>query len=273
LEWFAALWLVGTFVFFSLSSTRLPHYIGPLFPAASLLAALYWARAVQDPSTPWIRGSIHAMTGVGYLLAIGFAYLPSLYVKFAGKMAKEFPMATQFDLGIGPYVAAAVILISMALISYFGLNDKRRSIAFGVAGAAVTTVFLLALLTVIPGLNRYAIAPPQELAYAAGLNLDPDDQFIAYGTIRPSMAFYSRRKVLFIPSNELDRLKTALKHPGRTMILLPEAMRDKLPPETATFQPVLARYGYILLASQPIVSIPDRTTAPSQASPSKPFGH
>jgi 4-amino-4-deoxy-L-arabinose transferase-like glycosyltransferase len=273
LEWFAAFWLVGTFVFFTLSSTRLPHYIGPLFPAASLLAALYWSRAVQDPSTPWIRGSIHAMTGVGYLLAIGFAYLPSLYGTFAGKLVKEFPVAVQFDLGIGPYIAAAVVLIAMGLVSYFGLNEERRDIAFGIAGAAVTMVFLLALLTLIPGLNRYAIAPPQELAYAAGLNLEPSDQLIAFGTTRPSISFYSRRKVLYVPSNELDRLKAALKHPGRTMILTQEAMQSSLPKEAATFQPVLKRHGYVLLASQPIVSIPERATAPSQASPSKPFGH
>ena len=271
LEWFAALWLIGTFVFFSLSSTRLPHYIGPLFPAASLLAALYWSRAVQDPSTPWIRGSIHAMTGVGYLLAIGFACLPSLFGKFAGKMVKEFPMATQFDLGIGPYVIAAIVLIAMGLVSYFGLNEERRGMVFGVAGAAVTTVFLVALLTVIPGLNRYAIAPPQELAYAAGLNLEPSDQFIAFGTLRPSMAFYSRRKVLFVPRNEIDRLRTALAHPGRTMILLPEAMQESLPKEAASFQPVLSRFGYVLLASQPIVSIPNNAVAP--AAPPKIMGH
>lgn len=273
LEWFAALWLVGTFIFFTLSSTRLPHYIGPLFPAASLLAALYWSRAVQDPSTPWIRGSIHAMTGVGYLLAIGFACLPSLYGKFADKMVKEFPMALQFDLGIGPYVVAAVVLVAMGLVSYFGLNEERRGVAFGVAGAAVTTVFLLALLTVIPGLNRYAIAPPQELAYAAGLNLEPSDQLIAFGTTRPSISFYARRTVLYVPANELDRLKAGLNRPGRTMILTQEAMQNSLPKEAATFQPVLKRHGYVLLASQPMVSVPDNATAPPQATPSKPFGH
>jgi 4-amino-4-deoxy-L-arabinose transferase-like glycosyltransferase len=270
LEWFAALWLVGTFIFFTLSSTRLPHYIGPLFPAASLLAALYWSRAVQDPATPWIRSSIHAMTGVGYLLAIGFACLPSLFGKFAGKMVKEFPMALQFDLGIGPYVVAAIVLVAMGLVSYFGLNEERRGIAFGIAGAAVTTVFLLALLTVIPGLNRYAIAPPQELAYAAGLNLEPSDQLIAFGTTRPSISFYSRRTVVYVPSNELNRLKAALKRPGRTMILTQEALQDSLPQEAATFQPVLKRHGYILLASQPMISVPEPRQQPA---PSKPLGH
>jgi len=270
LEWFAALWLIGTFVFFTLSSTRLPHYIGPLFPAASILAALYWSRALAHPTTKGIRASIHAITAVGYLLAIGFACLPTLYAKFAGKLVKEFPLAVQFNLGIGPYVGAAVLLLGMGFVGYFGLNEERRKTAFGIAGGLVGTVFLLAVFTVIPGINRYAIAPPQELAYAAGLNLDPSDQFIAFGTTRPSIAFYSRREVVFVPSNEIDRLKTALKHPGRSMILLQEALLDSLPEEAATFQPVLKRHGYILLASQPMVTIPESSR---QSAPSKPLGH
>ena len=267
LEWFAALWTVGTFVFFTLSSTRLPHYIGPLFPAASLLAALYWSRALADPATRGIRGSIHAITAVGYLLAIGFACVPTLYAKFAGKLVKEFPLAVQFNLGFGPYVGAVVLLVGMGLVGYVGLNEERRGKVLGIAGGVVATVFLLAVFTVIPGINRYAIAPPQELAYAAGLNLDPSDQFIAFGTTRPSIAFYSRRKVLFVPPGEADRLKTALKRPGRTMILLQEAMRESLPKEAATFQPVLKRHGYVLLASQPMVTIPESATTPPTPPP------
>lgn len=269
LEWFAALWVVGVFVFFTLSSTRLPHYIGPLFPAAALLAASFWSQALKDPGTRGIRGSIHVMTGVGYLLAIGFACLPTLYGRFSGRLIKEFPLATQFDLGSGPYMAAAVLLIGMGLVGYFGLNEERRGAAFGAAGGTVASLFLLIILTMIPGINRYAIAPPQELAYAAGLNLNPADQFIAFGSTRPSFAFYARRKVLFIPSNELDRLRAALAYQGRTMILLPEAMQDSLPQEAATFQPVLKRYGYLLLASHPMVTIPE-AAVPAQPSAAKP---
>jgi 4-amino-4-deoxy-L-arabinose transferase-like glycosyltransferase len=272
LEWFAALWVVGVFVFFTLSSTRLPHYIGPLFPAAALLAGSYWSQVLKDPTTRGISGSIHTMTGVGFLLAIGFACLPMLYGNFSGKLIKEFPLATQFDLGSGPYLAAAVLLIGMGLVGYFGLSEERRGAAFGAAGGVTASVFLLVILTVIPGINRYAIAPPQELAYAAGLNLNPADQFIAFGSTRPSLAFYARRQVLFIPSNEVDRLRAALGFQGRTMILLPEAIKDSLPQEAATFQPVLKRYGYLLLASHPLVSIPD-APAPPQASPPTPLGH
>lgn len=272
LEWFAGLWIVGVFIFFSLSSTRLPHYIGPLFPACALLAASFWAQGLKDSSTRGLRGSIHFMMGIGYLLAIGFASAPSLFIKFSGKMVKEFPLATQFDLGIGPYVGATIIVVAMGLIGYLGLNDNRRGMAFGVAGGALASVFLVAILLVVPGLNRYAIAPPQELAYAAGLNLNPTDQLIAFGSTRPSMAFYARRTVTFIPANEIDRLRTALSKEGRTMILLPEYVQDALPEEAAGFQLILKRYGYVLLGNQPMIALPQGSAAVSPNSPKTP-GH
>ena len=273
LDWFAGLWVIGVFIFFSLSSTRLPHYIGPLFPACALLATSYWALGLKDASAKGLRGSIHFMMGIGYLVAIGLASAPYLFHKFAGKMVKEFPLATQFELGIGPYLGATIVVAAMGFIGYFGLNDTRRHLTFGVAGAALASIFLLAILVVVPDLNRYAIAPPQELAYAAGLNLNPTDQLIAFGTTRPSTAFYARRTVEFIPSNELDRLRTALSKEGRTMILLPESLQDALPKETADFQPILKRHGYVLLANEPMVDIPQSTGTVPSTTPPKSFRH
>lgn len=273
LEWFAGLWVIGTFIFFSLSSTRLPHYIGPLFPACALLAASYWAQSLKEPLTKGLRGSIHFMMGIGYLVAIGLASAPFLFHTFSGKMVKEFPLATQFDLGIGPYLGAIIVVAAMGFIGYWGLNDTKRHLTFGVAGAALASVFLLAILAVVPGLNRYAIAPPQELAYAAGLNLHPTEQLIAFATTRPSTAFYARRPVLFIPSNELDRLRTALSKEGRTMILLPESSQDALPKEAADFQPILKRHGYVLLSNEQMVDIPHDTKEMPPATPPTLLGH
>lgn len=267
LDWFAGLWVVGVFIFFSLSSTRLPHYIGPLFPACALLTASYWAHGLRDSVPKGLRGSIHFMMGLGYLVAIGFASAPFLFHKFSGKMVKEFPLATQFDLGIGPYLGATLVAVAMGFIGYYGFNDTKRHLAFGVAGAALASVFLVAILLVVPSLNRYAIAPPQELAYAAGLNLNPTDQLIAFGTTRPSTAFYARRSVLFIPSNELDRLHAALSREGRTMILLPESAQNMLPKEAAAFHPILKRYGYVLLANEPMVDIPQSADAVPSGTP------
>jgi hypothetical protein len=131
----------------------------------------------------------------------------------------------------------------------------------------LASVFLVAILAVIPNLNRYAIAPSQELAYAAGLNLKPTDQLIAFGSTRPSSAFYARRTVTFIPSNEIDRLRTSLRKDGRTMILLPESLQSSLPNEASSFQPILKRYGYVLLGNEPMVTAPPGADDPPKTPP------
>ncbi|MDH4300608.1 MAG: hypothetical protein OEV51_00900 [Nitrospira sp.] len=213
------------------------------------------------------------MMGIGYLVAIGLASAPFLFHTFSGKMVKEFPLATQFDLGIGPYLGAIIVVAAMGFIGYWGLNDTKRHLTFGAAGAALASVFLVAILAVVPDLNRYAIAPPQELAYAAGLNLNPTEQLIAFGTTRPSTAFYARRPVLFIPSNELDRLRSALRKEGRTMILLPESSQDALPKEAADFEPILKRHGYVLLSNEQMVDIPQSTKAIPPTTPPTLLGH
>ena len=270
LDLFAALWVVGVFLFFTASSTRLPHYIGPLFPAAALLTASYWFRCLQDPTTKGIRGSIHLMTGLGYLLAIGLACVPTLYANYATKMVREFPLAGQVGLGVGPYVAATILLLGMGLVGYLGLHEERRGGAFWAAGATLAGLVLTVIVIATPPINRYVIAPPQELAYAAGLNLDPQDLFIAYGTTRPSSVFYARRKVLFVPFGEEDKIREALKGPRRVMILLPETAQSKLPAEAVTLVPILKRYGYVLLATQPMVTIPEGAAPPP---PPTIFGH
>lgn len=277
LEWFTAAWIFGTFVFFTLSSTRLPHYIAPLFPAAAILTALYWSRCVSEPAVRGAKAAIHVVMWLGFLLAGAFAALPWIYdTKIAGKLVKEFPLATQLSMGSGPYVAATILLIGMGLVGAFGLSETRRRAALWAAGGSLAGVVLVLMLFLLPAVNRYFIAPPQELAYAAGVNLEPGEQLIVYASTRPSMAFYARRKVLFVGKGEEEHMRQALTKTGRTMILLPETFVEKLPGDVKRYQPILKRYGYLLLASEPMVNIPESATLPPPpASTKEPliFGH
>ena len=111
-------------------------------------------------------------------------------------------------------------------------------------------VVLVITQFILPLLNHYYVEPPQQLAEVAGLNLGREDRLIVYGQPRPSLVFYARRKAIMIPVNEEGNITQYLNHPGRTMLLLPQAMRGRLPLETMDYPVVLQRYGYILLSSQ-----------------------
>ncbi|BCA54962.1 putative Glycosyl transferase, family 39 [Nitrospira sp. KM1] len=273
LELYAALWLIGGFMFFTISSTRLQHYIAPLFPAAAILTAIYWERGLIEPALKGLRASIHLMIGLGLLLALGFSAVPWIYSRFLGKMLKEFPAAALLDPSApeaGPYAAAMVLLVGMALVAYFGLSEERRAGAFWAAGGSLALVGLIAIQLTFPMLNRYFIAPPQELAYAAGVNLRREDRFIVYGSTRPSTVFYAKRKAIFVPSGEEDKITTTLAQPGVTMMLLPETYASKLPAEAGQLVPILKRYGFLLLSNQSMVTIPEGS--PNTPAP-RPLGH
>lgn len=253
LELFAALWVAGVFLFFSASATRLPHYIGPLYPAAAILAASYWSRCLQDPATPGIRASFHTLMGLGYLLGAALAASPSLYSTFVETIAKEFPVATQIGPGLGPPAAGLILLIGAAVVGYFGLSEDRRPGAFWAAGAMICMVLLIAIQIALPRFSKYFVAPPQELAYAARMNLGPNDRLILYGPPRPSLIFYAKRKAIVVRPGEEETMRPHLAQPGRTMILLPARLRPQLPAEAAGFPLILERYGYILLANEPMI--------------------
>ena len=109
---------------------------------------------------------------LGFLLAAAFASLPWLYdAKLAVKLTKEFPLATQVSLGSGPYVAATVLVIGMGLVGYFGLSEHRRGATFWAAGGSLLGVVLTLMIFVLPAVNRYFVAPPQELAFVAAKHM------------------------------------------------------------------------------------------------------
>jgi 4-amino-4-deoxy-L-arabinose transferase-like glycosyltransferase len=273
LELFAALWLVAVFLFFTASATRLPHYIGPLYPAAAILAASYWTRCLTEPATPGIRASFHTLMGLGYLLGATLTALPSLYATFVEQIAGEFPAAAQVDPGLSPIVAGAVVILGSAIVGYFGLSEDRRPGAFWAGGAMISLVLLLAIQIALPRFSKYFIAPPQELAYAAGLNLGPNDRLIAYGPSRPSLVFYARRKVIMVGRGEEQAMRPYLTQPGRTFILLASRLRPQLPAEAAGFPVILERYGYALLANEPMVKAPVSSPPPKPGQTSKPDPH
>jgi len=105
LDLFAALWLVAVFIFFSLSATRLPHYIGPLYPAAAILIASYWNRCVTEPEPRGLRASLWILMLLGCLLGMALIASPILYSTYIERVAKEFPVARSIDLGFGPTAA------------------------------------------------------------------------------------------------------------------------------------------------------------------------
>jgi hypothetical protein len=171
-------------------------------------------------------------------------------------------LAGQVTLGPGPYTVASIFLVGMGLVAYFGFSETRRPAAFWAAGGSLALVVLATIQLTFPLVNHFVIDPPQRLADVAGVNLGPNDRLILYGQPRPSLVFYAKRKAIVVPKNEEANITPYLTQPGLTMILLPSALRNRLPVETMDFPVLLERYGYILLANQSLIHVPEQAEQP-----------
>jgi 4-amino-4-deoxy-L-arabinose transferase-like glycosyltransferase len=260
LQILCGVWIVAVFLFFTLSSTRLPHYIAPLFPAAALLVAASWGRLLSDEGGKWGRFSLWFTLGIGSCLGLAFIGLDWAYDRFNAQIVLEFPAAAQVGPGWAPTAVGFLILGGMGLFGYTALTAGRTGLSFGISSAVMAGVVIVIIAAALPQFNRYFIAPPQELAAVAGLNLDATDTLVAYGRPKPSLLFYAKRRcstakpcIEVIKPGEEEKLRPLLERPGQIMILTQERLRAQLPAPASTYPLILSRNGYVLLAKRPML--------------------
>ncbi|MBG86020.1 MAG: hypothetical protein CMO80_03860 [Verrucomicrobiales bacterium] len=128
-------WALLIFVFFSINSAKLPHYIVPMMPALALLVALRWPDWKDPDGTPplpdWVKRSVVISPFVA-MLAIPFVH------RFAFKIADQ-PWI---------WVQAGVALIAIVVVSVKAKGMSFQHLA--ALGFLVAGLNLAALLIPLP---------------------------------------------------------------------------------------------------------------------------
>jgi len=174
---FAGIWLACIFVFFSVSTTKLPNYILPAVPAASILAAC----GMAERDKFWVRVSNGSIAFLALLLGIAFI-LSGKYLLRAGI---ENTSWTLFP---------ACILLALAVLTLVG--SARRKIFF--PALAFLMLFFLVSLTVkaLPLADEQLQGTLHKFSLYAKKRLNDNERIIAYRINNPSVVFYSDRVVL-----------------------------------------------------------------------------
>ena len=252
LTFFLSLWVVGLLVFFTLSATRLPHYIYPAFPGGALLVALWWKRLVGEDDPVGLTMATRLLIGVGYLLGIALAFVPAVFQLLLKQITKEFPAAVHVQVDWLPSILGLVIVLGTMLMRQCMRSDSKRHLAAWV-GCGMMVLFSVVLARFgLPIYQHYFVGPPQELAVIAGLNLGTEDRLIQFGRKRPSLSFYAKRKVYFLGLHDED-LPQHLSAPGRKMAILQTPLRGQLPEAMSHWKVVLDHGGFSLLSSEPLL--------------------
>jgi len=206
---FLLLWLSVVVAFFSAAATKLPGYILPAVPAASLLIALHWRPLTGPEPTGWLQSVS------GWLEALLLALLAA-----AAALAPRWAASDPAHPGLASALAEsglprtlALLLAAMALALLLLLlaprSQGRRWLWLpGLAGFLAILALVVAPLA--PLLDRERQLPLRLLAREARRQALGGEPLWVIGTKRYSLLFYAGEPAAFLGNRgALDALRAA----------------------------------------------------------------
>ncbi len=198
---FLLLWLVLVVAFFSAAATKLPGYILPALPAASLLVALLW-RPLPEGNTPApaaagrtgvrITAALEVLLlgamAVAAALAPGWVAGDPAYPEFGAALSRSgLPLALSVCLGLTA-LAVLVLLLRPAATDWLWLPSLAGFLA----------VLGLVIAPLGPLLDRERQVPLRQMARTAQAAARPDEPLLIVGTKRYSLLFYGEPEAVFV---------------------------------------------------------------------------
>jgi 4-amino-4-deoxy-L-arabinose transferase-like glycosyltransferase len=220
---FLLIWSVFIFLFFSASSSKLPSYILPIFPALALLIGV---RLTQTPARTlfWMMVPIAVLAGAALLLS-PFAVTRS---------SDEVPLELYREYAVWLAVAAFIWLAG-SLAGLYLLRLERMTagiLAFSLSGLIFAQIVLTGHESLSPATSAWRVAQ-QIQPY-----LKPDAPFYSVDMYEQTLPFYIKRTVTLVAHQ--DEMAFGLtQEPGKWL------------PTIADFEQAWRQHSYALAIMTP----------------------
>ncbi len=203
---FALTWFLCVFAIFSLSQTKIPHYVLPAYPAAAMLTGLFVDRLADSPrESPWWWRLPMSLVAVAALATAGILFwsLPVLMPSASAVPRLLVPLI----LGGGALVVAAAVWRS-SLVPATSALAITLSLTFATIGA----VFVPSTI------ERFK--PMPALAHEAARRARPEERIGLLGRYgASSLIYYSRHNVQWLLDD--DAAVAFLSDPANTVAVMP----------------------------------------------------
>lgn len=222
---FLLLWVVLPLAFFSLSNSKLPHYILPIYPALALLVGrVVGTQSFTPAGRQWF----------GFLAPWLLAVSCMIYL-VVGLLSPQL-LAVQIRDGVTanaqPIVAATLILLLIILPPLFSAAKggwRDRGLAF-LSTAMGMAIFVLIMTRVTASASFNRVSKP--LAQNAAPHFSGQEQLVFYDTYLEGVPFYFR----------IDRPAWLVQAPTRMSIMSSNYLALRRPPVAAGHGPVLVGF-------------------------------
>ena len=177
------IWTIFVFVFFSISKSKLPSYILPMFPALALLMGRHLAAlSASELKTRIIP--------VGLIMLAGFFFIAKAADDIRGPISRPFYQQYEYWL----YAATAVTLCGVIYCLYQAGKGRKLAALIGFSAAG-----LVASLMILNGHNT--LAPTQssyDIAQKIRPLLTPNVPFYSVRTYDQTLPFYLNRTLTLV---------------------------------------------------------------------------
>lgn len=216
---FLICWFLAFLVFFSAAATKLPNYIGPLYPAIALLTARFlirWRDGLVVPAR-WVFpaglfgvGFTGAATGLGLLVASGV-------IPISGTNMRIFPgLETWAVIGLVP-------LLGCGLMTWYFRHGQKPAVIHVFATTAVVFVGLIAAFPPVV-MDQYKAA--KVLAAESGaIRPDADIRLGSVQFFPESLVFYAQRRIEKL--HNVHEIRDFLATPRPGVVFIPKPIWEQ----------------------------------------------
>ena len=173
---FAFIWLIFVVAFFSLSTTKLPNYILPAIPAATILMSLGMTLKGK-----WIKYTHIFIAFTAILMGIAFG------------ISRKYLTQLGIDDFQWIYVVIAVMGMVTVLSLYCAINEKT---CYGLLSGLFIIFLSILLIKALPIASQYLQGTLHKYSVYARDNLGEEEGLITYRINNPSILFYSNHRIL-----------------------------------------------------------------------------
>ncbi len=227
----SSVWFLFVLAFFTVARTKLPNYILPLFPAASILSGLTVAELAE--------GNRDRRLGLYILVLISVVFGAAMFILPHMEMKMDVSFSNVFFYSLG-----LIFLCTAA----FGLAAFKAPIP-SFAGISSLVLFLLIFLRLyaLPPVNAYLQKTLYVYSKYAAKNLGKTDTLATYEINKPSIPFYFGRTIIKTEKGDSCSLTGSSKY-GK-MLLITEASKQEDVKGPHGLEAIDSRGGYVLLGT------------------------
>lgn len=233
---FLAVWVLGPLVFFSLSGSKLVHYLLPIFPATALLTGKMWRDLLIEPEEkrPQIRLSL-------YLYLAGFLLIGTFLAVFFIH-TQRFSGWAQYDLT--PLGNTSIFLFFFCCAgvaaAWFSIKTNRAAFFFPIAAMG----FLLCCLVAVRSISSVEplLSPTPVFVKKIKEHFRPGDKIIAYKCMLNGLPFYTGERIINVSQPREVLFEEDQEEAGRYVIENESSLKNFFGPGKRIFLVIKRRH-------------------------------